>query len=111
MLTLTAPLAFLQVTTKAAPVVGYFLDHDNFKHTNGNESGHGGPNTPEWSTPGTGANYTDWMKYIYTMQNLTFGADGGLTAACKDLHPDAPHLCFMSPRMNHVRCVVFRFWN
>ena len=21
---------------------------------------------------------TDWMKYIYTMQNLTFGSDGGL---------------------------------
>ena len=81
----------------AAPVVGYFLDHDNFKHTTGYP---GGPNTPQWSTPGTGANYTMWMKYIYGMQNLTFGADGGLTAACHAKYPDQPHLCFMSPHMN-----------
>ena len=33
------------------------------------------------------------------MQNMTFGADGGLTAACKDKHPTQPHLCFMSPHM------------
>ena len=45
---------------RAAPVVGYFLDHDNYKHTTG-----GRPNTPPWSTPGTGVNYTMWMKYIY----------------------------------------------
>ena len=41
------------------------------------------------------ATYTTWMKYIYKMQNLTFGSDGGLTAACKAKHPDAPGLCFM----------------
>lgn len=87
---------------RAAPVVGYFLDADNFKHTNGNESGHGGPNTLEWSTPGTGANYTTWMKYIYTMQNLTFGGDGGLTHACQEKYPESPHLCFMSPHMSEV---------
>ena len=51
-----------QAKVRAAPVVGFFLDHDNFKHTDGNASGHGGPNTLEWSTPGTGANYTEWMK-------------------------------------------------
>ena len=39
------------------------------------------------------------MKYIYTMQNLTFGSDGGLTEACRLNHPDEPHLCFMSPHM------------
>ena len=54
----------------AAPVVGYFLDHDNFGHTTGV------PNTPSWAD----ANYTAKMQYIYGMQNLTFGADGGLTA-------------------------------
>jgi len=87
---------------RSAPVVGFFLDVDNFKHTTGNESGHGGPNTPEWSTPGTGANYTTWMKYIYGMQNLTFGSDGGLTEACQTQYPDAPHLCFMSPHMSTI---------
>ena len=79
---------------RALPVVGYFLDHDNFNHTRG-----GLPNTAEWSTPGEGQNYTTWMKYIYSMQNLTFGGDGGLTAACREKHPDEPHLCFMSPHM------------
>ena len=70
---------------RAAPVVGYFLDHDNFKHTTG-----GKPNTPEWSTPGTGANYTTWMRYVYRMQNMTFGSDGGLTEACRQNHPQEP---------------------
>eukprot|EP01079_Euglenida_sp_SAG-EU17-18_P010453 gene10453-9204_t len=83
----------------AAPVVGYFLDHGNFEHTDGYP---GGPNTPRWSTPGTGANYTFWMKYVYAMQNLTFGADGGLAAACQAKHPSEPHLCFMSPHMQDV---------
>ena len=62
---------------RAAPIVGYFLDHDNFKHTTGLP---GGPNSPQWAKPGTGATYTTWMKYVYKMQNMTFGADGGLTA-------------------------------
>jgi len=76
----------------AAPVVGYFLDHDNYAHSSGT------PNQPSWKQD----NYTDWMKYIYAMQNLTFGSDGGLTAACRAKHPDAPHLCFMSPHMEDV---------
>lgn len=76
----------------AAPVVGYFLDHDNFAHSSGT------PNTPTWVQ----SNYTTWMKYIYTMQNLTFGDDGGPTAACKAKHADAPHYCFMSPHMQDV---------
>eukprot|EP00041_Stephanoeca_diplocostata_P011991 m.198822 g.198822 ORF g.198822 m.198822 type:complete len:445 (+) comp18762_c0_seq1:94-1428(+) len=84
---------------RALPVVGYFLDHDNYKHTNGYP---GGPNTPQWSTPGTGANYTFWMKYIYSMQNLSFAADGGLMQACQAKHANEPWLCFMSPHMNDV---------
>ena len=80
------------VVAWAAPVVGYFLDHDNFAHSSGT------PNTPSF----THANYTTWMKYVYAMQNLTFGADGGLTAACEAKHADAPHLCFMSPHMVDV---------
>jgi hypothetical protein len=105
----------------AAPVVGYFLDHgaappnrtsrcvsptvylrlrparpraDNFKH----DSASAVPNTPSWGH----ANYTTWMRYIYKMQNLTFGADGGLTKACQEKHPAEPGLCFMSPRMQDV---------
>ena len=93
---------------RAAPVVGYFLDHDNYAHTTGFP---GGPNTPQWSTPGKGANYTEWMKYIYTMQNLTFGADGGLTEKCLREHPDAPHLCFMSPHMQDVIETPFFMFN
>ena len=33
------------------------------------------------------------------MQNMTFGADGGLTKACQEKHPTEPGLCFMSPHM------------
>jgi hypothetical protein len=39
------------------------------------------------------------MKYVYAMQNMSFGADGGLTEACRAKHPSEPHLCFMSPHM------------
>lgn len=69
-------------TVTAAPVVGYFLDHDNFVDSD--------------------SNYTAWMKYIYGMQNLTFGEDGGLTAECEALYPNDPHYCFMSPHMHDV---------
>ena len=93
---------------RAAPVVGYFLDHDNFKHTTGFP---GGPNSPQWSTPGTGANYTNWMKYVYSMQNLTFGQDGGLTQACQAKHPTEPWLCFMSPHMQDVIQTPFFMFN
>ena len=81
---------------RAAPVVGYFLDHSNFKHTSKGPDG-GKPNTPGWSAPGNAgaANYTMWMKYVYKMQNMTFGSDGGLTKACQAKHPDEPWLCFM----------------
>merc|ERR1712032_420780 len=48
---------------RAAPNVGYFLDHDNFRHDSNN--------------------YTAYMKYIYHMQNLTFGAGGGLMPSCQ----------------------------
>ena len=84
-----------------APVVGYFLDHDNFAHS------HGQPNTPSWNKE----NYTGWMKYIYQMQNLTFGNDGGLTSACEQEHPTEPWLCFMSPHMNDVIDTPFFVFN
>ena len=96
---------------RAQPIVGYFQDHDNFAHSDGYSADGktGGPNTDYWSNyntstgawnePGTGANYTFYMKYVYSMQNMTFGADGGLTKACYDKHPTEPHLCFMSPHM------------
>jgi len=86
---------------RAAPVVGYFLDHDNFKHSSGT------PNTPSWGQ----ANYTTWMKYIYKMQNLTFGTDGGLTAACEAEHSNAPGLCFMSPHMQDTIKTPFFMFN
>ena len=42
------------------------------------------------------------MKYVYAMQNMSFGEDGGLTVACQRKHPTEPHLCFMSPHMADV---------
>lgn len=39
------------------------------------------------------------MRYIYRMQNLTFGSDGGLTKACQRKFAADPGLCFMSPHM------------
>lgn len=76
---------------RAAPVVGYFLDHDNYKHD--------------------AANYTAKMKYIYNMQNLTFGSDGGLTEACQTAYPSTPHYCFMSPHMQKVIKTPFFMFN
>jgi hypothetical protein len=127
---------------RAAPIVGYFLDHDNFKHTTGLP---GGPNSPQWARPGTGATYTTWMKwllrniaisfaeffivnnkinsacslkiqsfmnrYVYKMQNMSFGADGGLTKACQQKFPTEPGLCFMSPHMQEFIETPFFMFN
>lgn len=85
----------------AAPVVGYFLDHGNFLNTTGT------PNTPSWKN----ATYTTWMRYIYQMQNLTFGTDGGLTEACQKEFPNDPGLCFMSPHMQNTIQTPFYIFN
>jgi len=75
--TLKARIKNVQV--RAAPVVGYFLDHDNEVKS--------------------AQNYTAWMKYIYTMQNLTSTPDGGLMSACTDYYSKTgdEFKCFMSP--------------
>ena len=79
---------------RAAPVVGYFLDHDNFAHS------------------GYGNTYTGWMEYIYKMQNLTFGGDAGgaLSPDCGAAFPFAPSYCFMSPHMQaFIKTPFFMF--
>jgi len=76
---------------RAAPVVGYFLDHDNFKHDDNN--------------------YTAWMKYIHHMQNLTSGVDGGLLPACERANPEEKHYCFMSPHMQQFIQTPFFVFN
>lgn len=91
---------------RGAPVVGYFLDHDNFKHTRG-----GLPNSAVWSTPGQGQNYTTWMKYVFAMQNMSFGADGALAEQCEAKHPGEPGLCFMSPHMQDTINTPFFMFN
>ena len=86
---------------RGAPVVGFFLDHGNFLNTTGE------PNTPSFRN----ATYTTKMRYIYKMQNLTFGDDGGLTEACQTKHPGDPGLCFMSPHMQDVIKTPFFMFN
>lgn len=76
---------------RAAPVVGYFLDHDDFKKD--------------------ANNYTAFMQYIYHMQNLTFGSDGALTPSCQAAYPDKPHYCFMSPHMQQFIQTPFFMFN
>jgi len=76
----------------AAPVVGFFLDHDNFNDDRNN--------------------YTAWMAYIYSMQNLSFAADGGLTEKCQQLYSsDDAYYCFMSPHMQQVVETPFFVFN
>ena len=78
------------VRVTAAPVVGFFLDHPNHNHT--------------------AENYTAWMAYIYGMQNLTFGGDGGLMPECRVAFPDTPYYCFMAPHMQQfVKTPYFMF--
>lgn len=89
------------LTTARAPIYADTGFNTNTGHTTGV------PNTPTWNQ----ANYTTWMKYIYTMQNLTFGADGGLTEACETKHPDEPGLCFMSPHMQDTIKTPFFMFN
>lgn len=75
----------------AAPMSGYFLDHGDFRHD--------------------GANFTSKMEYVYTMQNLTFGADGALTPACKGAFPEHPSYCFMAPHMQQFIQTPFFMFN
>jgi len=77
-----------KVRTTAAPVVGFFLDHDDYSHDN---------NT-----------YTDEMAYVYKMQNLTVGA---LKQECLDTFGDKPHYCFMSPHMQQFVKVPYFMFN
>jgi len=76
---------------RAAPEVGYFLDHDNFQHDE--------------------KNYTAEMKYIHNMQNLTSGADGGLLPVCEKAYPENKHYCFMSPHMEQFIQTPFFMFN
>ena len=72
---------------RAAPVVGFFLDHADFAHDS--------------------SNYTAYMKYIYHMQALSAGA---LLPECLAAFPAAPHYCFMSPHMQRfVKTPFFMF--
>ena len=71
------------VKVRGAPVVGFFLDHSNFANK-------------------SATTYTAEMHYLFDMQNLTFGSDGGMTQACHAKHPTEPWLCFMSPHMFDV---------
>ena len=68
----------LVTSIKGAPVVGYFLDHANFAHSSNN--------------------YTAWMQYIVSMQNVT-AQGGALNQACVDDHKEEPWMCFMAPHM------------
>ena len=57
------------------------------------------------------SSYTARMEYIYQMQNMSFGDDGALEAACKAKHPTSPGLCFMSPHMQDAIQTPFFMFN
>lgn len=82
----------------AVPESGYFLDRPNFYGTTGYP---GGPNSPQWTKVGLGTpSYSDWMKYIFQMQNMSFGDEiGSLDQECEERYPDTPWLCFMAPHI------------
>ena len=66
---------------RGAPVVGFFLDHANFANN-------------------SATSYTSRMQYLFKMQNLTFGADGGVMSACAAAYPaNQRHYCFMAPHL------------
>ena len=73
-------------------MVGFFLDHQNYAND-------------------SATSYTAEMQYVYQMQNLTFGADGGLMPACAAFYPPTErHNCVMSPHMmEFVRTPLFVF--
>lgn len=50
-------------------------------------------------------------RYVYNMQNMSFGADGGLTKACQQKFPTEPGLCFMSPHMQEFIETPFFMFN
>ena len=77
---------------RGAPVVGFFLDHPNYANN-------------------SATSYTAEMQYLYRMQNLTFGADGGLMPECgAAFPPEQRHYCVMSPHMvEFVRTPLFVF--
>eukprot|EP00035_Acanthoeca_spectabilis_P032346 m.18374 g.18374 ORF g.18374 m.18374 type:complete len:573 (+) comp5309_c0_seq2:589-2307(+) len=76
---------------RAAPFTGFFLDHADFAHD--------------------AKNYTGRMEYVYAMQNMSFGSDGALAAACEAAHPETPGLCFMSPHMASTITTPFFMFN
>ena len=43
------------------------------------------------------------MKYIYTMQNMTFGEDEGLDPKCAQVYPNDLWKCFMAP---HIAALI-----
>lgn len=65
---------------------------------------------PGWDGEHGAASYPTWMKYIYSMQNLTFSPDGGLTATCQEQFKTEPWKCFMSPHAQaFVKTPYFMF--
>jgi hypothetical protein len=104
-------VAASEVVIRAAPgggaldgAGGYFLDHGSYTN-----KPRGVPNTPWWDANAT---YTAKMKYIFSMQNLTFGPSGGggLMQACGVRYTAEPWLCFMAPHMqSFITTPIFLF--
>jgi len=64
----------------------------------------GGPNSPQWAQPGTGANYTQWMKYVYKMQNMVRAA----AASGPGPGPDAAGVLLVLPMLHRLTLFVCR---
>lgn len=76
----------------AAPVVGYFLDHANYAQLHPPSPTLKNSGSSQMTYPHTG-NYSEWMKTVFSDQNVT----AALLPQCVAAFPDQPHLCFMSP--------------
>jgi hypothetical protein len=104
----------------ATPFSGYFLDHDNFQQTHffiDKDYDKGANIMDSGDLIGTGhhdimtdGNFSEWMRSVYHMHNLTFDNGGALNRDCRDKFPTEPHLCFLAPHMvEFIRAPLFIF--
>jgi hypothetical protein len=90
----------------AAPVVGFFLDHEPFPRQSDAPSVDNATVTSGYPNNGS-SSYGSWMANVVSMQNISATS---LLPKCLAANPSDPHLCFMSPHMaQYVETPLFMF--